>query len=63
VLSLSSPLTRSRSYTEKDWNEDSIPHVEKNGLESNGGESYRASKTLAEQAFWSERIRLSSSDS
>ncbi|RSH88686.1 methylglyoxal reductase (NADPH-dependent) gre2 [Saitozyma podzolica] len=39
-------------YTEKDWNEDSIPHVEKNGLESNGGESYRASKTLAEQAFW-----------
>jgi hypothetical protein len=42
------------SYTEKDWNVDSIPHVEKHGIESQGGHSYQASKTLAEKALWSE---------
>ncbi|WVR07601.1 hypothetical protein IAU60_004643 [Kwoniella sp. DSM 27419] len=39
-------------YTEKDWNKDSIPHVEKNGTDSNGGHSYMASKTMAEKALW-----------
>ncbi|GFZ49479.1 Putative uncharacterized oxidoreductase [Saitozyma sp. JCM 24511] len=39
-------------YTEKDWNVDSVPHVEQNGVESEGFHSYSASKTLAEQAFW-----------
>ncbi|WVQ74953.1 hypothetical protein IAR50_004561 [Cryptococcus sp. DSM 104548] len=39
-------------YTEKDWNVDSIKHVEENGVNSEGGDSYRASKTLAEQALW-----------
>lgn len=42
------------SYTEKDWNIDSPAHVEKNGVNSYGGHSYAASKTLAERAFWSE---------
>lgn len=41
-------------YTEEDWNVDSIPYVEENGVNSDGGESYRASKTLAEKALWSE---------
>jgi hypothetical protein len=45
---------RSRpSYTEKDWNEDAVPHVEKMGLGSVGFHSYSASKVLAEKAFWS----------
>ncbi|AAW43616.1 hypothetical protein CNBE3560 [Cryptococcus deneoformans B-3501A] len=39
-------------YTEEDWNVDSIPYVEENGVNSDGGESYRASKTLAEKALW-----------
>ncbi|WWC63268.1 uncharacterized protein I303_105868 [Kwoniella dejecticola CBS 10117] len=39
-------------YTEEDWNQDSIPHVEKNGVKSTGGHSYQASKTLAEKALW-----------
>jgi hypothetical protein len=41
-------------YTEKDWNEDSIPHIEANGDKSQPSHSYRASKTLAEKALWSE---------
>ncbi|WWD19049.1 hypothetical protein CI109_103507 [Kwoniella shandongensis] len=39
-------------YTEEDWNQDSISHVEKNGTKSTGGHSYQASKTLAEKALW-----------
>ncbi|ODO08642.1 D-lactaldehyde dehydrogenase [Cryptococcus wingfieldii CBS 7118] len=39
-------------YTEEDWNVDSIKHVEENGVNSDGGDSYRASKTLAEKALW-----------
>ncbi|WVQ81865.1 hypothetical protein IAT38_003992 [Cryptococcus sp. DSM 104549] len=39
-------------YTEEDWNTESVPHVEKNGVNSNGNEAYKASKTLAEKAFW-----------
>ncbi|GFZ47245.1 hypothetical protein JCM24511_04988 [Saitozyma sp. JCM 24511] len=39
-------------YTEKDWNEDAVPHVEKMGLDSVGFHSYSASKVLAEKAFW-----------
>ncbi|KAK8854804.1 hypothetical protein IAR55_003543 [Kwoniella newhampshirensis] len=39
-------------YTEDDWNVDSIKHVEENGVNSDGGDSYRASKTLAEKALW-----------
>ncbi|WRT68381.1 uncharacterized protein IL334_005357 [Kwoniella shivajii] len=39
-------------YTEDDWNQDSIPHVEEKGLESAGGHAYQASKTLAEKALW-----------
>ncbi|WVR07600.1 hypothetical protein IAU60_004642 [Kwoniella sp. DSM 27419] len=40
-------------YTEEDWNHDSVPHVEQNGLKSNAFHSYLASKTLAEKAVWS----------
>jgi len=39
-------------YTEKDWNEDSVKQVEEKGVKADGGDSYRASKTLAEQALW-----------
>lgn len=42
------------SYTEKDWNVDSIPHIEKNKADSNPRHAYQASKTLAEKALWSE---------
>jgi hypothetical protein len=49
-----SAVLKRGSYTEKDWNVDSVPHVEQNGVESEGFHSYSASKTLAEQAFWSE---------
>jgi len=44
------------SYTEKEWNVDSTKHIEEKGLESEGPDSYRASKTLAEQALWSESM-------
>jgi hypothetical protein len=47
-------VLKRRSYTEEDWNVDSAPHVEKHGVDSEGFHSYSASKTLAEQAFWSE---------
>ncbi|WVQ68084.1 uncharacterized protein L199_006290 [Kwoniella botswanensis] len=39
-------------YTEEDWNQDSISHVEKNGVKSSGAMAYQASKTLAEKALW-----------
>ena len=41
-------------YTEKDWNQDSVKQVEEKGVKAEGFDSYRASKTLAEQAMWSE---------
>ena len=41
-----------RSYTEADWNEDSVKTVEKDGVDAPASEKYRASKTLAERAFW-----------
>jgi len=44
------------SYTEKDWNQDSVREVDERGKEADGGEMYRASKTLAEKALWSEYI-------
>jgi len=40
------------SYTEKDWNMDSVKQVEEEGVDAEGGDSYRASKTLAEKALW-----------
>jgi hypothetical protein len=43
-------------YTEADWNEDSIKEVEQKGKDTPGSESYRASKTLAERALWSELV-------
>ena len=46
------------SYTEKDWNEDSVKQVEEKGTEVAGSDSYRASKTMAEQALWSESRHL-----
>jgi len=39
-------------YTESDWNEASIKVVESQGAATPPAESYRASKTLAEQALW-----------
>ncbi|CAD6566020.1 MAG: methylglyoxal reductase (NADPH-dependent) gre2 [Tremellales sp. Tagirdzhanova-0007] len=39
-------------YTEKDWNQDSVKQVEEKGANADGTDSYRASKTLAEQAMW-----------
>lgn len=39
-------------YTEKDWNQDSVKQVEEKGKNAAGADSYRASKTLAEQSLW-----------
>ncbi|GMK53594.1 hypothetical protein CspeluHIS016_0101800 [Cutaneotrichosporon spelunceum] len=38
--------------TEKDWNETSIKNVEEQGCDARPIDMYRASKTLAERAFW-----------
>ncbi|ORY35639.1 D-lactaldehyde dehydrogenase [Naematelia encephala] len=51
IMSLASRKAPVR-YTEKDWNEDAVKHVEENGLKSQGGFAYQASKTLAEKALW-----------
>ncbi|BGP57958.1 hypothetical protein JCM8202_002143 [Rhodotorula sphaerocarpa] len=39
-------------FTEKDWNEYSPKQVEEKGKDVDGGQAYRASKTLAERAAW-----------
>ncbi|WVQ81866.1 hypothetical protein IAT38_003993 [Cryptococcus sp. DSM 104549] len=54
VASIMCPASRPPPvvYTEKDWNGDSIPHVDEKGIESEGMHSYLASKTLAEKALW-----------
>ncbi|KAG8773873.1 methylglyoxal reductase (NADPH-dependent) gre2 [Ceratobasidium sp. 428] len=41
-------------FTEDDWNTFSTKEVEKKGKDAAGGDKYRASKTLAEQAAWAE---------
>ncbi|KAG8762782.1 methylglyoxal reductase (NADPH-dependent) gre2 [Ceratobasidium sp. 428] len=39
-------------FTENDWNTFSTKEVEEKGRDAAGGDKYRASKTLAEQAAW-----------
>jgi len=49
---VSSNIKGPHTFTEKDWNQVSIPECEKKGKEASNQDKYRASKTLAEQAFW-----------
>ncbi|WWC58970.1 uncharacterized protein I303_101515 [Kwoniella dejecticola CBS 10117] len=54
VAAIMSPESRPppQRYTSEDWNEDSIVQLARNGASSGGVVAYRASKTLAEKAFW-----------
>ncbi|KXN81604.1 NADPH-dependent methylglyoxal reductase GRE2 [Leucoagaricus sp. SymC.cos] len=46
------PPSKPTVFTEKDWNQDSIDDVEKNGVNAIAMSKYRTSKTLAEKAAW-----------
>ncbi|GAA5978589.1 hypothetical protein JCM11641_002780 [Rhodosporidiobolus odoratus] len=50
--SVVSPYDPVYTFTEKDWNEYSPAQVEQHGAQTEPGQSYRASKTLAERAAW-----------
>ncbi|ODO07587.1 D-lactaldehyde dehydrogenase [Cryptococcus wingfieldii CBS 7118] len=54
VAAVTSPITKKSGliYTEEDWNVDSIPYIEKNGVDDGGSQAYMASKTAAEKALW-----------
>ncbi|WWC94420.1 hypothetical protein V866_001262 [Kwoniella sp. B9012] len=39
-------------YSEEDWNEDCVRNCGEQGIEADGGAKYRASKVLAEKAYW-----------
>jgi len=49
---MDSTLKPPHTFTEKDWNTISPAACEKDGKNASGSDKYRASKTLAEQAFW-----------
>lgn len=47
-----SPKQPPYTYTENDWNDHSEKEVARLGNQTDGGNIYRASKALAEKAFW-----------
>ncbi|RSH88695.1 methylglyoxal reductase (NADPH-dependent) gre2 [Saitozyma podzolica] len=49
---INSDIKPPHHFDEKDWNTISIPACEKLGRGATGVDKYRASKTLAEKAFW-----------
>ena len=59
ILSSTAAITNAKIpgkvYTEKDWNDEAIDAVKKNGRGANGGEKYSASKALAEKGRCNER--------
>ncbi|KAI5477460.1 D-lactaldehyde dehydrogenase [Pseudohyphozyma bogoriensis] len=52
IAAIMDPKEGYYTFTENDWNEASVPLVEKCGKEAGASQAYRASKTLAEQAAW-----------
>lgn len=52
LAAILNPVEPVYQFDEKDWNTYSIEQVEKLGNKVDGGQAYRASKTLAERAAW-----------
>ncbi|KAG8973228.1 methylglyoxal reductase (NADPH-dependent) gre2 [Tulasnella sp. 425] len=47
------PTTQApRTFTEADWNDESVRVVREKGVAASGGDKYAASKALAERAIW-----------
>ncbi|WWD19047.1 hypothetical protein CI109_103505 [Kwoniella shandongensis] len=49
---MSTDITPPHTFTEADWNPVSLKVCAEKGRDADGANKYRASKTLAEQAFW-----------
>ena len=52
VAAVVTPSPNPSTFSEEDWNEDSIVEIKEKGKDASAIAKYRASKTLAERAAW-----------